>query len=196
MVKRFTGNVKINRRRRTRTGCPMGSTQLEGPLKRWGSRSRRYSSGFVKGHLTGQQLAKGMPWQVGLSRKRMAEPSKQLGRRKRSKKEAPAELKFTHRVTATTKEHANPVDASVTAFRLSPKQRTAPIRSLGLMRARMARLSSALRWPRAPPSALRSGPEGEFRTGSKEPAETHCRIAGNAEFLAHDPLNAGARKLG
>jgi hypothetical protein len=81
--------VKINGCDENPDRWPDGSYSIRGAAKALGVTEQTVFKWLRKGHLAGQQLAKGMPWQVELSRKRIAELSKQIGRMKRSRKEAP-----------------------------------------------------------------------------------------------------------
>jgi hypothetical protein len=80
--------VKINGSDENPVRWPDGSYSVRGAAEALGITEQTVFDWLHKGRLTGQQLAKGMPWRVRLSQKRPAKPSRQIRRMKRSKKEA------------------------------------------------------------------------------------------------------------
>jgi DNA invertase Pin-like site-specific DNA recombinase len=80
--------VKINGSKENPDRWPDGSYSAKGAAKLLGITEQTVFKWLHNGRLTGQQLAKGMPWRVRLPRKRLAELSKKIRRITRSKKEA------------------------------------------------------------------------------------------------------------
>ena len=79
--------VKINGSDENPDRWPDGSYSVRGAAEALGINEQTVFDWLRKGRLTGQQLAKGMPWRVRLPQKRLAELSRQIRRIKRSKKE-------------------------------------------------------------------------------------------------------------
>jgi Recombinase zinc beta ribbon domain/Recombinase/Phage antirepressor protein KilAC domain len=80
--------VKINGSEENPERWPDGSYSVRGVAKLLGITEQTVFKWLHNGRLTGRQLAKGMPWQVKLSQKRLAALSIKTRRIKRSKKEA------------------------------------------------------------------------------------------------------------
>jgi DNA invertase Pin-like site-specific DNA recombinase len=80
--------VKINGSGENPDRWPDGSYSVRGAAEALGITGQTVFKWLRKGRLVGEQLAKGMPWQISLSKKRIAELSGQVRRAKRSKKEA------------------------------------------------------------------------------------------------------------
>jgi excisionase family DNA binding protein len=73
--------VKINRSEENPDQWPDGSYSVKGAAKLLGITEQTVFKWLHNGRLTGQQLAKGMPWRVRLPRKRLAELSKRIRER-------------------------------------------------------------------------------------------------------------------
>jgi hypothetical protein len=80
--------VKINGSEENPERWPDGSYSVKGVAKQFGVTEQTVFKWLRNGCLTGEQLAKGMPWRIRLSKKRLAELSRKIRRIKRSKKEA------------------------------------------------------------------------------------------------------------
>jgi DNA invertase Pin-like site-specific DNA recombinase len=80
--------VKINGSEENPERWPDGSYSVKGVAKQFGVTEQTIFKWLRNGRLTGEQLAKGMPWRIRLSKKRLAELSRKIRRIRRSKKEA------------------------------------------------------------------------------------------------------------
>jgi DNA invertase Pin-like site-specific DNA recombinase len=81
--------VKINGSDENPDRWPDGTYSVRGAAEALGITEQTVFKWLSRGRLIGRQLAKGMPWQISVSKKRIVELSAQVRRTKRSKKEAP-----------------------------------------------------------------------------------------------------------